>query len=112
MRHVLGGAGIVDQRVETPPGRRGRGDLPAILVARHVALDHDHLAARAAAEIGGRLRVLLACGIIDHDAPAAPGPDGRGRSPQAPTPTPPGPPQPIPPHPPFLLLFPAAPLPP
>ena len=83
MRHVLGGAGIVDQRVEPSPGRGGGDDLPAILVARDVALHHHDFGAGAAAEIGGRFGFLLAGGIIDDDARAALGQNGRGRSPQA-----------------------------
>ena len=54
--HMLGGAGIVDQRIEPPPGRGRRDDLLAILVARDIALHHDHFGAGLAAEIGGLLR--------------------------------------------------------
>ena len=80
---MLGGAGIVDQRVEPSPGGRGRGDLLAVLVARDVALHHHDFGAGAAAEIGGRFGFLLAVGIIDDDARAALGQNGRGRGPQA-----------------------------
>jgi hypothetical protein len=82
VRHVLGGAGIVDQRVETPPGRGGRDDLLAILVAGHVALDHHHFATGGAAEIGGLFGLLLAGGVIDDDARATFGQNGGCRSPQ------------------------------
>jgi hypothetical protein len=82
MRHVLGDAGIVDQRVKTAP-RFGRGDdLPAVLVAGHIALDHDHVGTGGAAEIGGRFGLLLAGGIVDHDARPAFRQNGCGRGPQ------------------------------
>jgi hypothetical protein len=74
---------VVDQRVETPPGGCGRDDLPAILIARHIALDHDRFATRRAANIGGLFGFLLAGGIVDHNARAAFGQHGRGRRPQA-----------------------------
>src|SRR5205807_829780 len=66
-----------------PPGRCRRHDLFAIFVTRNIALHHHHLTAGAAAEIGGRFGFLLAGGIIDHDAGAALGQNGRGRSPEA-----------------------------
>jgi len=83
VRHVLGGAGIVDQRVEPPEGSGGRDDLPAILIARHIALDHDRIATPRAAEIGGLFGFLLAGGIVDDDARAAFGQHDCGRRPQS-----------------------------
>ena len=80
---MLGGAGIVDEHIDPPPGCCGRGDLLAILIARDVALHHDDLGARRAAEVGGRLSLGLAVGIIDDDARTALGQDRRGRSPEA-----------------------------
>ena len=80
---MLGGAGIVDENVETAPRRRRGGDLLAILVARDVALHDEHFGARLAAEIGGLFRFLLAVGIIDDDLRAALGQNGRGRGPQS-----------------------------
>ena len=82
MRHVLGGAGIVDQRIEPPPSGCCRDDLPAILIARHIALDHDRFATRRAAKIGRLFGLLLAGGIVDDDARAAFGQHGRGRRPK------------------------------
>ena len=42
MWHVLGGAGVIDQRVEPTPGRRRRDDLTAILITRDIALHKNH----------------------------------------------------------------------
>src|SRR6185369_16779913 len=83
MRHMLGGAGIVDQYIETTPGCCGSRNLPAILVARYVALHDDDFGAGAAAEIGGGFSFRLAVGIIDDDARAALGQNGRGGGPEA-----------------------------
>jgi hypothetical protein len=41
------------------------------VVPRYVALDHDNLGARGAAEISGLLGFLLTRRIIDHDARTA-----------------------------------------
>ena len=82
MRHVLGGAGIVDQHVEPAPGRGGRGDLLAILVAGDVALHHDDFRTCGPAEVRGRFGLGLAVGIIDDDTRTAFGQNGRGRSPE------------------------------
>jgi hypothetical protein len=79
VRHVLGGAGIVDQRVETAPRGGRRDDFLAILIARYVALNHVDLAARRAAEIGGLFGFLFAGGIVDDNARAALGQDGGRR---------------------------------
>src|SRR5688572_5579314 len=78
MRHMLGGAGIIDQHVEAAPCRRGSRDLPAILVARNVALHHHDFCAGAAAEVGGRFSFRLAIGIVDDDARATLGQNGGG----------------------------------
>ena len=80
MRHVLGGAGIVDQRVQSSPWRCCGHDPLAVLVARDVALHDHHVAPGLAAEIGGLFGFFLAVGIVDDDARPAAGEDGRGRS--------------------------------
>ena len=105
MRHVLGDAGIVDQGIETAPWRGRRDDLLAVLVTRDVALHHDHFGAGAAAEIGGRFGFLGAGGIIDDDARAALGQDGRGRGSQTRRRTRDNRAQTIPRHPHFLCDF-------
>ncbi len=83
MRHMLGGAGIVDQHVEPAPGRRGGRDLLAVFIARDVALHHHHFGAGAAAEVGGGFSFRLAVGIVDDDARAALCQNGGGGGPEA-----------------------------
>jgi hypothetical protein len=61
---MFGGAGIVDEDVEPAPTTHGSDDLPAILIARDVALDDNHVGAGLAAEIGGLFGFLLAVGIV------------------------------------------------
>jgi hypothetical protein len=67
---VLGGAGVVDQGVETAPGGGRGGDPPAIVVARNITLNHDDIRARGSALIGRPLGLGLAGSIID-DQPRA-----------------------------------------
>src|SRR5215204_1931648 len=83
MRHMLGGAGIVDENVEPAPGRCGSRDLLAVLIARDVALHHHDFGAGAAAEVGGGFSFRLAVGIVDDDARAALGQNGGGGGPEA-----------------------------
>jgi hypothetical protein len=82
MRDMLGGSGVVDERIQPSPGRRRRDDPLAILIARHIALHDHHLAALFAAEIGGLFGVLLARGIVDDDARPTPGENGGSCRPQ------------------------------
>ena len=78
---MLGDARIVDERVELAPRCSGSDDLFAILIARHVALHDDHIAACAAAKVGGLLGFLLAGRIVDDDTGAFLGEDRSGRGP-------------------------------
>jgi hypothetical protein len=80
---MLGRASIVDENVDPAPAAcRGR-DLLAVLIARNVALHHQHLGAGLATEIGGLFGFLLAAGIVDDDLTAFPGQDGRCRGSQS-----------------------------
>src|SRR4051812_45089842 len=112
MRHMLGGAGIIDQCVQTTPGCGCRDDSLAILVARHVTLNHDDFAAGRAAEIGGVFGLLLAGGIVDNDARAVLRQYGGGRPPPTGRPAPFNGALNNPRHPQFPLLFFAKPAPP
>ncbi|GCC46619.1 hypothetical protein chiPu_0030830, partial [Chiloscyllium punctatum] len=78
VRDMLGGAGIVDEHVDAAPALcRGR-NLLAVLIARDVALHHQHLGALLAAKLGRRLGLRLAVGIVDDEARARRGEDLRG----------------------------------
>ena len=79
---MLGGARIVDQRIEASPRGRGRDDLLQSSSRETSPCTTTTSAPAAAAEIGGILGFLLAGGIVDHDARAVLGQDGRGRCPR------------------------------
>ncbi len=81
MRHMLGHAGIVDQRIEPPPVLGGRDDVLAILVLRYVALNHDDFGCtRIAAQLGSGFGFLLTRRIVDDNTGAVLGENGGGRS--------------------------------
>ena len=79
MRDVLGGARVVDQRIQPPPIGSGRDYSAAIGIIGDVALHDPDLGARATTGIGGRLRFDPARGIVD-DHPRALAGDGHGGS--------------------------------
>src|SRR5947209_5621248 len=83
IRHVFGGAGIVDETIEPAPLRRRFNDALAISVLGDIALHDDDLGAGLAAQVGGLVGFLLARRIVDDDAGAAAGKLACGRSAKA-----------------------------
>ena len=79
MRYVLGGARVVDQRIQPSPIGGNRDYSATICIIGDVALHDPDLGARATTGIGGRLRFDPARGIVD-DHPRTLAGDAHGGS--------------------------------